>query len=147
MYKYCLIIFLLPFFSCKEKNRFKEIYVNENILNEIQKYRNNSKQKGIYVISLFTDKDENICEIVRYKEPPTSINFVGCQLRNSDTIFLYTDKKNKFLSCYRFSGRDLYTNKKQFVNREPKEVRYYKLDTLNCLMTKIISDTNNKNPH
>ena len=135
MYKYCLMFFLL-IFSCKEKNSFKEISINENILKEIKADINISKESGVYTISLFTDKGENICEIIRYKETPTSTNFIGCQLLKNDTVLLYADKKSKFLKCYKLSNKYIHINKKQFAIRDKKEIGYYKLDTLNCSMKK-----------
>ncbi|MFY1046777.1 hypothetical protein [Chryseobacterium sp. GP-SGM7] len=135
MYKYCLIFFLL-IFSCKEKNSFEEISINENIIKEIKADKKSSKEPRVYIVSLFTDKGENICEIIRYKEVSTSTNFIGCQLLESDTILLYVDKKNKFSDCYKLSNRYMHFNKKQFVIRDKKEIGYYKLDTLNCSMKK-----------
>jgi len=135
MYKYCLIFFLL-IISCKEKNSFKEISINENILKEIKEDTDISKGSGVYIISLFTDKGKNICEITRYKETPTSTNFIGCQLLKKDTVLLYVDKKSKFLKCYKLSNKHIKINKKQFAIRDKKEIGYYKLDTLNCLIKK-----------
>ncbi|AZA77000.1 hypothetical protein EG347_05490 [Chryseobacterium sp. G0186] len=127
-----LIIFTLFFLSCEKKNNFKEIVINENIINTLQRDNTISKNGAVYVISLFTDNGINTCEIVKRKESPTSINFVGCQIVESDTIFLYTDKKNKYLNCYKPSRKIIRLNKKQFTSEQRKEIKYYTLDTLNC---------------
>ncbi|WP_326981649.1 hypothetical protein VUJ46_15570 [Chryseobacterium sp. MYb264] len=144
MYKYSVVVTLLMLFSCKEKNVFKEINLNENILKEIKSDSKTSKKTSVYIVSLFTDKEENICEIVKYQESPTSTNFVGCQFLQKDTIFLYTDKKNKYSDCYVLSGKTISLNKKQFAIENRKEIGYYKIDTLNCSMAKFIPNKNTK---
>ncbi len=53
MYKYCLIFFLL-IISCKEKNSFKEISINENILKEIKEDTDISKGSWcVYNFSIY----------------------------------------------------------------------------------------------
>lgn len=131
------MLILLVFFSCKEKRSITAITINKNIINELQRDSKASKDGAVYVISLFTDNDKNLCEIVKCKESPTSMNFVGCQLLDNDTIFLYVDKKNKYLNCYESSNKMVKFNKKQFVLEQKKEIKYYILDTLSCSMIPI----------
>ena len=144
MYKFSIIACLLLLFSCKEKTTFEEILLNENILKEIKSDQAVSRKPAVYIVSLFTDKKENICEIVKYQESPTSTNFVGYQLLENDTIFLYTDKKNKYLNCYTLSGKTTNVNKRQFAIENRHEIGYYKIDTLNCSITSFIPNLVNK---
>lgn len=144
MYKYTIIVVLLLLSSCKEKRAFKEIHLNEDILEKIKSDKAVSREPAVYIVSLFTDKDENICEIVKYQESPISKNFIGCQILKNDTILLYTDKKNKYQSCYTLSGKTIDLNKKQFAIEDTREIEYYKIDTLNCLMIKFIPSLINK---
>lgn len=133
-YKFFISILIsLIFFSCKEKRSINAITINKNIIGKLQRDRT-AKKGAVYVTSLFTDNSKNMCEIVKCKESPTSINFVGCQLLDNDTIFLYVDKKNKYLSCYKPSNTIIKFNKKQFTLEQKKEIKYYILDTLNCLI-------------
>jgi len=134
-YKFFVAILIsLVFFSCKEKRSIKAITINKNIIDKLQKNKA-PKEGAVYIISLFTDNNKNLCEIVKCKESPTSMNFVGCQLLDNDTIFLYIDKKNKYLNCYKPSNKIIKFNKKQFTLEQKKEIKYYILDTLNCLIT------------
>ncbi|WP_131707607.1 hypothetical protein [Chryseobacterium angstadtii] len=105
------------------------------MIDELQRDNKRSKVGAVYVISLFTDNNKSLCEIVKCKESPTSMNFVGCQLLDNDTIFLYIDKKNKYLNCYEPLNKVIKFNKKQFILEQKKEVKYYMLDTLNCSIT------------
>jgi len=138
MCRCCVLTLLILLCSCREKKAFKEIRINKNILKEIKSDRKISKKPNVYIISLFSLKAENICEIVRYKESPKSTNFIGCQLFENDTIFLYTDKKNNYLNCYVLSGKTINVNKKQFAIEDRQKVGYYKMDTLNCKITKFV---------
>jgi hypothetical protein len=147
MYKFSIIAILLLLFSCREKKTFEEIFLNENILKEIKSDQAVSRKPSVYIVSLYTDKKENICEIVKYQESPTSTNFVGCQLLANDTILLYTDKKNKYLNCYTLSGKTINLNKKHFAIENKHEIGYYKIDTLNCSMTKFIPNLINNTTH
>lgn len=131
-YCYFLIASTLVFFSCKEKREFKEIIIDENIIDEIRRDDKPSANKNVYVVSLFTNEGKNICEITKGQSSPSSNNFVGCQLSENDTIFLYIDKKNKFQNCYDLSGKTIRIDKKQFMNEQKREIRYYIIDTLNC---------------
>lgn len=144
MYRNWVIIILVIFFSCKEKTYYKEVNLNESILKEIKHDRKVSKKPRVYIVSLFTDKGENICEIVKYQESPTSTNFVGCQFLEKDTIFLFTDKKGKYLNCYSLSSKTIQLNKKQFAIENRNEIGYYKIDTINCSMVRVIPNKENK---
>lgn len=131
--RHCILITsTILFFSCKEKREFKEIIINENILHKIRGDHKPSANKNVYVISLFTNEEKNICEIANGHDLPSSNNFVGCQLLKNDTIFLYIDKKKKFQNCYNLSGKTIRVNKKQFANEQKRDIRYYMIDTLNC---------------
>lgn len=135
MKNYFIVSSLLVLFSCKGKSTYREIALNKSILNEIKDDRITSKKAGVYIVSLFIDKGENVCEIVRFNEVLTASNFKGCQILDKDTIFLYTDN-NKFSNCYKFSDQMI-----SFVKREPiignkKIVGYYKVDSLNCRILK-----------
>lgn len=136
MYKYCLIFFLI-IFSCKEKNSFKELSINENILKEIKTDRKESKKPGVYIVSLFTDHGNNICEIVKYQEVLVATNFKGCQILDKDTIFLYTDKEKSFSKCYKFMNNKISFNKREPIPGNKKEIGYYRLDTLNCSIKRL----------
>lgn len=137
MKNYFIVSSLLLLFSCNEKSTYREIALNKSILKEIKDERINSKKAGVYIVSLFIDKGENFCEIVRFNEVLAASNFKGCQILEKDTIFLYTEN-NKFSNCYKFLDRKI-----SFVKREPiigsKEiVGYYKVDSLNCRILKKI---------
>lgn len=142
MYKYYAIFFLL-ILSCKEKISLKEVILHENIIKEIEKNRNSSNKPGVYIVSLFKDKNKNICEIVKYKEALPVSNFGGCQIINRDTIFLYTN--NNFSKCYRLLNRKIYFEKREPILGNKKEIGYYIIDTVNCRLTKFIPDKVNKN--
>ncbi|WES98786.1 hypothetical protein P2W68_04050 [Chryseobacterium arthrosphaerae] len=136
MNKYWILIILNILISCKEKVTFKEIILNENILKEIKLDHKVSDTPNVYIVSLFTDNQENICEIVKHQESPTSTNFVGFQVLEKDTIFLYTDKKYKYQNCYSLSGKTINLNKKQFAIENRNEIGYYKIDTITCSIRK-----------
>ncbi|ASK32360.1 hypothetical protein CEY12_20730 [Chryseobacterium sp. T16E-39] len=138
MHKY-YIIFLLLLVSCKEKISFQEISLPHNIIKEIEKESISSKESGVYIVSLFTDNEKNICEIVKYKEVLPALNFKGCQIINKDTIFLFTDKKNNFSNCYRFENRKIHFDKREPIIGNKKIIGYYNVDTLNCKIIKYTS--------